>query len=285
MRIALALAALLALGSSAAADSPRHRPPLGAAFTFRLLVTVSVDGFSETFGQIYRVNTTADDGTITEGTLTPLALVWRCPGDDTSTVCKQAQALGNVRREDDLIIAPLPEDISGALGRIGKVAVRDILNLTQVLPIPGLRDPSDVVKPEIGPTPLSVQSTALACDDGALRPFLPFGAAERATVPCKMSVEVAQSRVPGAKDGKYAQDMTYELSFAGRDRITVPAGSYDVAVVKFKSTGGFAEGVVTDGEWQFIESLGISARYASLTRSPNSSNTTRIVRELIRIEP
>jgi hypothetical protein len=285
MRIALVLGALVALAGSAAAESPRYRPAVGTTATFRLLVTVSMSGYAETFGQIYRVKTTADDGTIAVGTLTPVALVWHCPGGDTSTVCKQAQALPDTRREDDLIIAALPGNISDELGKIGKVAVRDILHVAQVLPIPGLRDPGELVHPEIGATPLSIQSTGLACDDAALRPFFPFGAVARATVPCKMRVEMAQSRVAGAKDGEYAHDVTYDLSFAGREPVTVPAGTYEVAVIKFTSTGGFADGVVTDGEWQFVESLGISARFSALSRSPNSTNTTRIVRELIKVEP
>jgi hypothetical protein len=285
MRIGFVVGALLALAGSAAAESPRYRPAVGTTATFRLLITVSMAGYAETFGQIYRVKTTADDGTIVEGTLTPLALAWLCPEGDTSMVCRQAQALSNARRENDLIIAPLPENISRDLGKIGKVAIRDILYVTQVLPIPGLRDPSDVDHPEIGTAPLSIQSTALSCDEAALRPFFPFGAVPRATVPCKLAVEMAQSRVSGATDGMYAHDVTYDLSFAGRERVTVPAGTFEVAVIKFRSSGGFADGVVTDGEWEFVESLGVSARYSALIRSPNSTNTTRIVRELIKVEP
>jgi hypothetical protein len=285
MRIARVLAVLLALGSPAAADNPRYRPAVGAAVTFRLLVTVSTNGYTETFGQIYRVETTADDGTVVEGSLTPLALVWRCPDADMSTVCNQAQSLPNARRENDLVVAPLPPDISSELGKIGKVAIRNILHVTQVLPIPGLQDLSEMAKPEIGATPLAIQRTALVCDDAALRPFFPLGAVARVMVPCKMTIEMAQSRIAAAKDGKYSHDVTYDLSFAGREHVTVPAGAYDVAVIKYKSTGGFADGVVTEGEWEFIESLGISAKFSALTRSPNSTNTTRIVRELIKVEP
>jgi hypothetical protein len=285
MRTGLALALLLALGGAAAADSPRYRPALGTTATFRLLVTVAMSGYSESFGQIYRVKVTSDDGAIVEGSLTPLAAVWRCPDGDTSTACKQAQSIPNARRENDLVVAPLPADVSSALGKIGRVAIRDILHVMQVFPLAGLRDASDTVRPEIGATPVSVQSTALDCDEAALRPFFPFGAVAQVSVPCKMTVEMTQSRIAGAKDGKYSQDVTYDLSFAGHEHVVVPAGAYEVAVIKFKSTAGVTAGAVTEGEWEFIESLGLSARFSALTRMPNSTNTTHIVRELIKVEP
>jgi hypothetical protein len=55
-------------------------------------------------------------------------------------------------------------------------------------------------------------------------------------------------------------------------------------VIKFKSTAGPGNGAETEGEWEFIESLGVSAKYSALTRLANSTNTTRILRELIKVE-
>ena len=62
-------------------------------------------------------------------------------------------------------------------------------------------------------------------------------------------------------------------------------GAYEVAVVKFKSTADSGDGTVTEGEWAFVENLGFSAKFSSLTRFPKSTNTTRVVRELIKVEP
>jgi hypothetical protein len=280
----MALAVLLALVGSAAADSPRYRPAPGTSFTYRLLATVTSGGGEQrTAGQIYRVKTAASDGPTIDGTLTPLALVWRCAEADASSTCKQALLLPDARRQDDLVVAPVPADVSRDLGKIGRMAVRDILHVTQVYPFPGLEDASEAVKPQIGDAPLSVQTTTLDCDETALKPFFPLGATAQVTVPCKLSIEIAQSRVPGLRDGKQTHDVSYDLSFAGREHVTVPAGAYDVAVIKFKSTGGPA-GSSTEGEWYWVESLGVSAKYSVLTRFPNSTNSTRVARELIKVE-
>ena len=52
MRIAFGLGVLLALAGSAAAESPRYRPAVGTAATFRMLVTVSISGYAETFAEL-----------------------------------------------------------------------------------------------------------------------------------------------------------------------------------------------------------------------------------------
>ncbi|MBV8410348.1 MAG: hypothetical protein JOY64_22165 [Alphaproteobacteria bacterium] len=291
MRFGTTLAVLAAstmagpLVGPAAADSPRYRPVPATSFTYRLMVTVSMGSGEHTAGQIYRVTTAASDAATIAGTVTPLALVWLCPQADTSITCKQAQLLPDSRREDDLVIAPMPADVSAALGKIGRMTVRDLLHVTQVYPFPGLKDASETVKPQIAATPVSVQTTALDCDEAAMKSFFPLGAVAQATVPCKMTVEVAQSRLGPLKDGKQSHDVSYDLSFAGHERRTVPAGTYDVALIKFKSTGSPSDAAVTEGEWLFIESLGVSAKYSAITRLPNSSNSTYFERELIKVEP
>ena len=94
-------------------------------------------GHEQTQGHIYRVKITSNDGAIAKGTLTPLAVVWQCPDSDTSTICKQARLFPDARREGDLLTTSLPEDISSELGKIGKMAIRDLLHVTQVFPFPG----------------------------------------------------------------------------------------------------------------------------------------------------
>ena len=105
MRTAVVIAAIAGLAGSAAADNLHYLPATGTSVTFRLLVTVNSAGSERTTGQVYRLTTTASDGTIAENTLTPLALVWRCPEGDTSSTCEQAARLPNFRREGDLITA------------------------------------------------------------------------------------------------------------------------------------------------------------------------------------
>jgi len=284
MRTAVVIAAIVGLAGSAAADNPHYLPAAGTSVTFRLLVTVNSAGSERTMGQVYRLTTTASDGTIAENTLTPLALVWRCPEGDTSASCEQAQRLPNFRREGDLITVALPADVSSALGKIGKLTVHDVFRFRQVFPIPGLLDTSETAKPQIGAAPLAIQTTALDCDEAALKRFFPFGATARVTAPCKLTAETTQSRVAGIKDGKTTSDVNYELSFAGHEHVAVPAGSYEVAVIKFKSTAASGDGPVTEGEWEFAENLGFSVKYSSLTHFPNSTSTSRIVRELIKVE-
>ena len=52
-----------------------------------------------------------------------------------------------------------------------------------------------------------------------------------------------------------------------------------------KAPPNSGDGAVTEGEWDFVENLGFSAKFSSLTRFPKSTNTSRIVRELIKVEP
>jgi hypothetical protein len=279
------LAAIVGLAGSAAADNPHYLPAAGTSVTFRLLVTVTSGGSEHTVGQVYRVATTASDDTVAENTLTPLALVWRCPDGDTSSGCEQARHLPTSKREGDLITVQLPADVSSALGKIGKLTVHDVFRFRQVFPVPGLLDTSEIAKPQIGTTPLVVQTTALECDEAVLKPFFPFGAVAKITVPCKFTVETSQSRLASIKDGSHTSEVNYELSFAGHEHIAVPAGSYEVAVIKFKSTPASGDGPVTEGEWAFVQNLGFTAKYSSLTRLPNSTTTPRVVRELIKTEP
>ena len=100
-----------------------------------------------------------------------------------------------------------------------------------------------------------------------------------------MTVEVSQSRLANIKDARNTSDVIYDLSFAGHEHVAVPAGAYEVAVIKFKSSPASGAGAVTEGEWEFAESLGFSAKFSALTRAPNSTYTIHIVRELIKVEP
>ena len=97
--------------------------------------------------------------------------------------------------------------------------------------------------------------------------------------------EYARTLTAAIAQGKTTSDVKYELAFAGHEHIAVPAGSYEVAVIKFKSMPASGDGAVTEGEWAFAQSLGFTAKYSSLTHAPNSTITTRIVRELIKAEP
>jgi hypothetical protein len=284
MRTGLVIATIVGLACPAAAENPHYLPATGTTLTFRLLVTVNSGGSERTMGQVYRLTTTASDGTVAENTLTPLAVVWRCPEDDKSSTCEQARHLPDARRDGDLITVALPAEVSNALGKIGKLTVWDVFRFRQVFPFPGLQDTGEVSKPRIGDTPLVIQTTALDCDEAALKPFFPFGATARVTVPCKLTVETAQSRVSALKEGKSTSEVKYDLSFAGHEHVAVPAGSYEVAVIKFKSTPASGDGPVTEGEWEFAQNLGFSVKYSSLTHFPNSANTSRIVRELIKVE-
>src|SRR5215471_16790433 len=169
MRTAAVIATIVGLASSAAADNPHYLPATGTTVTFRLLVTVNSGGSEHTMGQVYRVTTTASDGTIAENTLTPLALIWRCPEGDTSSTCEQARHLPNPKRDGDLITVALPADVSSGLGKIGKLTVHDVFRFRQVFPIPGLQDTGEIAKPQIGAAPLAVQTTALDGDEAARR--------------------------------------------------------------------------------------------------------------------
>src|SRR5690242_19224664 len=94
MRLEALLAAMvgaMVVVGSAAAEQPRYLPAVGTTVTYRLMVTLNLGDREAVVGQVYRLTTTASDGTTAQSTLTPLALIWRCPDTDTSKDCQQAR--------------------------------------------------------------------------------------------------------------------------------------------------------------------------------------------------
>lgn len=280
---ALALSAGL---MPAAAEEPRYVPAAGTAATYRLTTVMTVNGREMTAAQIYRVTITASDGVTAEGTITPLALVYRCPADETSKDCRAAPHFPGATRDGDVVTIPVPAEIGAKLAKLSKFTAHDFLRVTQAFPMPGPEDIEEIDKPKIADAPLYILGSAVECDDALTKGFFPLGVAAQFSVSCKTTSERAQSRVPAIKDGKSSEDFTMALSFAGHDRIAVPAGDFAVAEVKYKSTsapGG--HGVFVEGEWAVAENLGISVRNSALVHLPNSQNTSHLTRELIKLAP
>lgn len=277
--------ALLALLSPAEADEPRYVPAAQTEATYRLLFTISFGGHETTLGQIYRMTVTASDGKTAEGTITPLALIYRCPGEETSKDCQQARNFPGMTRDGDMITMPVPPEIAANLGKLGKITAHDFLQATQVFPMPGPADTENVDKPSMGEKPLFLQTTSVECDESLTKGFFPLGVAAQFTVPCKTTLERSESRLPAAKDGKFSEEMKMALSFAGREHIAVPAGDFAVAEVKYKSAPVSGNATSAEGEWAIAENLGISVRNSVLVHFPNSQNTTHLTRELLKLGP
>src|SRR5262245_48717265 len=89
--------------SAAAAEEPRYVPAAQTEATYRLVTEVTINGRQTTVGQIYRVTVTASDGVAAEGTMTPLALLFRCPADATSKDCRQAPHFPGASRDGDMV--------------------------------------------------------------------------------------------------------------------------------------------------------------------------------------
>jgi len=283
MRVGAALFAMLWLTATAMADEPRYRPAVGTIATFRTLYTVRIGGNETVFGQLYRLTTTASSDTTFEATLTPLALLFRCPAGETQKNCQQAPNYPDITRDGDMITVPIPPGISANLAKIGKVTGRDFIRTSQVFPIPGAENIEETAKPRIGATALFVQTNALDCADAAIKAFFPLGAMATLSVPCKVTSERSQSRWDLLKDMSSSEDATYDLSFAGRDHIAVPAGDFDVALVKYKVTPQGQAGPTIEGDWEVLENIGLTARTAVLVHLPNSTNTSHVLRELIKL--
>ena len=279
---ALALSAGL---SPAAAEDPRYVPAAQTEATYRLTTVITIDGRETTAAQIYRVTVTASDGITAEGTITPLALVYRCPADETSKDCRAAPHFPGASRDGDMITIPVPPEIGANLAKLSKITAHDFIRYAQVFPMPGPEDLDEVDKPKISDTPLYLLGSAVECDDALTKGFFPLGVAAEFSVLCKTTSERAQSRVPAIKDGKSSGDLTMALSFAGRDHIAVPAGDFAVAEVKYQSTPASGHGAFVEGEWAVAENLGISVRNSALVHLPNSQNTSHLTRELLKLGP
>jgi hypothetical protein len=151
--------------------------------------------------------------------------------------------------------------------------------------MPGPEDIEETDKPKIADAPLYLLGSSVECDDALTKGFFPLGVAAQFTASCKITSERSQSRVPVIKDGKSSEDITTVLSFAGRDRIAVPAGDFAVAEVRYKSTPASGNGATIEGEWAVAENLGISVRNSALVHLPNSQNTSHLTRELLKLGP
>jgi hypothetical protein len=279
---ALALSAGL---PPAAAEEPRYVPAAQTAATYRLITVITINGRETTVGQVYRVTVTASDGKTAEGTITPLALIYRCPADETSKDCRAAPHFPGASRDGDMVTIPVPAETAANLAKLSKLTAHDFLRVTQVFPMPGPEDIEAVDKPKIGDAPLYLLGSAIECDDALTKGFFPLGVAAEFSVACKTTTERSQSRLPAIKDGKTSEDFTMALSFAGRDRIAVPAGDFAVAEVRYKSTPASGHGVFVEGQWAIAENLGISVRNSALVHLPNSQNTSHLTRELLKLGP
>jgi len=277
--------ALFAGLSPAAAEEPRYVPVAGTTATYRLLTTVALGGPAKTVGQLYRVTITASDGKTAEGTITPLALIYGCPVDDTSTDCRGASHYPGASRDGDMVTIPVPAEIAAKLAKLSKFVAHDFIRYTLMFPMPGPENDEEVDKPKIGDAPLYVLSSTIDCDDALTKGFLPLGVAAQVSLSCKNTSERSQSRLSVIKDGKSGEDTTMALSFVGREQIAVPAGDFAVAEVKYKSTATSGNGASVEGEWAIAENLGISVRSSVLVHFPNSQNTSHTTRELLKLGP
>ena len=269
----------------AAAEDPRYVPAAQTEATYRLTTVITINGRETTAAQIYRVTVTASDGKIAEGTITPLALIYRCPADETSKDCRAAPHFPGASRDGDMITIPVPPEIGANLAKLSKLTAHDFIRYAQVFPMPGPENLDEIDKPKISDAPLYLLGSAVECDDALTKGFFPLGIATEFTASCKTTSERAQSRVPAIKDGKSSEDLTMALSFARRGHIAVPAGDFAVAEVKYKSTPASGHGAFVEGEWAVAENLGISVRNSALVHLPNSQNTSHLTRELIKLGP
>ena len=279
MRISAALLVMVGLMSTAMADEPRYRPAVGTIATFRTLFATRVGGKEMVSGYVYRLTTIASNDTVSEATLTPLALLYRCAEGETANNCLQVQNYPNIMRDRDLVTVPIPPEISAGFTKIGKVTMHDFLRTSQVFPVPGPEDIHKTAKPQIGATPLFIETGVLDCDEAAIKPFFPLGATVTLSVPCKYTLERSQSRSDFIRDMRLTEDVTYDLSFAGRNQIAVPAGDLAVTSIKYKD----APAGQIKGEWALLENIGLSARSSGIVHYSNSANPTLILRELIKL--
>ncbi|MBV9965393.1 MAG: hypothetical protein JO008_06835, partial [Alphaproteobacteria bacterium] len=184
-RATLGLCGAVAVLAAARADDGYKAPPVGAALTYRMISTTKSGDQTITSGQVYTYTITAVDGTRTEGTIRPAALIYGCAANDVRQDCVAAGHLAGATRDGDLLTVPVPDAIADSLAKQSRYEGRSFIVAERTFPMPGAKNPDDPDNAEFGDTPIFVMSTRLDCDDASLKDLAPTGKEQKVTLNCQ----------------------------------------------------------------------------------------------------
>jgi hypothetical protein len=279
----LAAATALLAAAAAHADDVRNVPAVGTTLTYRMVSTSRLQTTTVTVGQIYTYVVTASDGVTAEGIIKPVAMIYGCPQGDTRKECVEASKAPNMRREGDLIVIPIPADITENLAKQSRFRYRSFVLEQRKAAIPGPKNPDAPDASEIGPNPAFVLTNSMECDRTALQAFVPLGVMMKTSLPCKMTMTRtpgADSKVPAAN----ASDaVTMEVSLGDIGRITVPSGTWDVRKLTIKVVPSDAKHPGFEGDTEFALKLGIGVKTHIVSNNPAGAAVVQSDSELIAV--
>ena len=281
MRHLVYAATLLAVIGRAQADDTRVVPAVGTTLTYRMLAISTMEGRSSRFGQIYTHVVTSSDGATAAGFIKPLAMIWGCPASDATNPCVTARKSPKARQEGDLVVVPVPAEISDSLAKQSAFKVHYFITELRKFAFPGTKDPDNPDERAMGPEPAYVLTNTMECDSTELQRFLPLGKTPQITLACKATLV----RVPGA--GSHVSPLekndavSVEISDQGVGQITLPSGKWEarkfaIKVVPADSSRGGAQ-----SEVQFSTKLGVPIKTHSIISNLSSHTVTETDSELI----
>ena len=268
----------LALIAPARAEEPRYVPAAGTALTYKVVNTNTVapnPPFTTGWTLVYKVKSSDDltwEGSIELKTsyVSPVCPEHNC--DKFNQEAEQAHA----RKEGDLFAIDLPGNIADELSKLSAVRYRYLVRELEQFPFPRMGQGG------FDQGPSFVLSTRLECDKALLASFFPLGKTPRVAVPCTQSVERSNVHPPMKESPPQKSDVTLELAYEGKSRVTTAAGEWAVQNVRVTSTQPSTQAIL-ESEIQFSEQLGAIVKSHTVSRADNARLSGQSDRELIAI--
>ena len=287
MRSLFCLVGLLASLAAVHAEEARNVPALGAKLTFRMISTTTMPSkttgkdFTYTTGEVYTDIVTAADATSAEGIIKPRGLIVYCPAP-VDRDCKSAAERPGAHFDGDLLTIPIAGDIGDALAKQSAFRYAYFMQAMRKFPRPGDRDLEHPVLGDIGPEASWVLTTTINCDPAALAAFVPVGAAPHAALTCETSSERTISRDGHLQARSVHNKVTYDITYTGDGRVSLPSGDWAVKKLSVKTMSG--DHTAIEGESLFSPQLGVSIKTHLTGEDQSDHARSERTTELIAVE-
>jgi hypothetical protein len=282
MRWTYAIAAFFGLlAASAEAEEARLVPAAGSTLTYRLVTTTKTQDRTVVTGQIYAYLIASSDGTVAEGAIKPLALLFDCRGHEQEADCARVKTAPDVREENGFTVVPVPAAVADKLAAKSAFKLRAFIveQRKAAYPTPARDAPSseDLLD---GDDPMIV-ATSMVCDPAALGAMTPLGKTPQATISCTNSSERSGGGVkPASGNGALSLDVSYQ----GEGRVSLPSGEWDVRKLSLKPTSSNGS-TSSHTEIQFSDKLGAAVKTHSTVEALGGKFTMETDSELIAVSP
>src|SRR5579863_8658 len=175
MRLLLSVVVLSTIAATAAeADEARFAPAAGSALTYRSITTTKIRDRTITTGQIYTYQVASSDGTVAEGTIKPVALLFDCQGKDSEADCQRAKKAPNAHEENGMTVVPVPAEVADKLAAQSAFKLRAFIFELRKFANP-FANPKTAGDNVISADDPQVLTNAMQCDVDALAAFMPIG--------------------------------------------------------------------------------------------------------------